>query len=123
MNTQHISVLDPTMNGGAGGYRVLRTTDLSGGGGGGSGADRELRSVEYTATAAGTGYSIGDILERSDMLDVTVAPPTILSTFWFNETTGAAISMPAGADITPVHAAMLALLQTIATNTESVVVV
>lgn len=59
----------------------------------------ELRITPYKAIAAGAGYSIGDFITRTDIIDVPTG--TIASTLWFNETTGAAIAAPPIANLTP----------------------
>lgn len=61
------------------------------------GTDRELRVTTYEAIAAGIGYSIGDTISRTDIIDV--ATSTIIGTIWFNETTGFAIAAPIQADL------------------------
>lgn len=59
------------------------------------GSDRELTQVLYVATSAGAGYSVGDVLARIAIFDASVSPPTATAV-WFNLTTGAIISTPAG---------------------------
>lgn len=49
----------------------------------------------FDATAAGTGYSIGDVLGRVTIADPGTSPPTIVA-FWLNVTTNAVISTPTG---------------------------
>lgn len=66
------------------------------------GVDYETRTSLYQATAAGPGYSIGDIIIRYDIIDVASA--TIVSTLWFNQTTQSAIAAPAPGNITPISA-------------------
>lgn len=63
------------------------------------GVDYETRTTTYQATAAGPGYSIGDIIVRYDIIDV--ATSTLLSTIWFNQTTQLVIAPPAPASLTP----------------------
>lgn len=66
----------------------------------GSGEDFELRKSTYKANTAGTGYSIGDYIQRVDIINVTT--PGVVSSLWFNETTGLAIvSAPTQAHIDP----------------------
>lgn len=60
-----------------------------GGGGGGSSIDRELVVSTFRAVAAATGYSIGNTITATRVLDVS--GPTVSqvgATVWFNETTG-----------------------------------
>lgn len=63
------------------------------------GVDYETRTTTYQATAAGPGYSIGDIIVRYDVIDV--ATSTVVSTLWFNQTTQSVIAAPAPANLTP----------------------
>lgn len=67
----------------------------------GPNVDREFRITTYkaTATVAAAGYSINDIISRTDIIDVSSA--TIISTLWFNETTGLSIAAPLIGNITP----------------------
>jgi hypothetical protein len=48
------------------------------------GVDYETRTTTYEAIGSGTGYSIGDIVVRYDIIDV--ATSTVVSTVWFNQT-------------------------------------
>ncbi len=66
------------------------------------GVDYETRTTTYQATAAGPGYSIGDIIIRYDIIDVTTG--TVATTVWFNQTTQAVIAAPAPGNITPIQA-------------------
>jgi hypothetical protein len=61
--------------------------------------DRELRVTTYQAIVAGAGYSIGDIISRTDIINV--ATGAIISTLWFNETTGLTIAAVPITDIVP----------------------
>jgi hypothetical protein len=64
------------------------------------GVDYETRTTTYEATAAGTGYAIGDIVVRYDIIDV--ATSTVTSTVWFNQTTQTTITpAPTAADLIP----------------------
>lgn len=63
------------------------------------GVDYETRTTMYQAIAAGTGYSIGDIIIRYDIIDV--ATSTVVSTLWFNQSTQATIAAPAPGNLTP----------------------
>lgn len=66
----------------------------------GSGADREFRVTNYKANTNGTGYSTDDLISRTDIIDAFTG--TIISTLWFNETTGLAITpAPPQADLDP----------------------
>lgn len=61
-------------------------------GGGGSSVDRETVTGLYTVKVAGVGYSVGDTLTSTRVLDVSGATPSqVGSTVWYNETTGAAL--------------------------------
>ncbi|MBL7405290.1 hypothetical protein INQ30_23325, partial [Escherichia coli] len=53
----------------------------------------------YRATAAGTGFSIGDVLSHLAVTDN--AAGALVSSFWLNVTTGARIDPPPSASITP----------------------
>ncbi len=55
--------------------------------------NRIQNSVVYTATGAGTGYSVGDTLGRVSVFDVTGATPVVVTSFWHNVTTGLALSV------------------------------
>lgn len=63
------------------------------------GVDYETRTTTYKATAAGPGYSIGDIIVRYDIINVVTSAVT--ATIWFNQTTQAVIAAPAPGNITP----------------------
>lgn len=63
------------------------------------GVDYETRTTTYQATAAGPGYSIGDILVRYDIINVNTG--LVATTVWFNQTTQAVIVAPAPGNITP----------------------
>lgn len=65
----------------------------------GPNADREFRITTYRAIANGVGYSINDLISRTDIIDV--ATGAIISTLWFNETTGLTIAAPPIGDLTP----------------------
>lgn len=52
------------------------------------GLDVELVQTCMKAVTAGTGFSIGDIVTRNIFYDVTVDPAVIVSTGYYNETTG-----------------------------------
>lgn len=64
-------------------------------------ADRELLVTTYRATAAGTGFSSGDTITATRVLDVSSSTATqIGATIWYNETTGAALgSAPSAASL------------------------
>jgi len=57
-----------------------------------TGADREIVSSIYAATAGGTGYVTGDTIGKREVWDVATAAPTILATFWENLTTGVTLT-------------------------------
>jgi hypothetical protein len=57
-----------------------------------SNSDIEFRNINYVAIAGGTGYSINDYILRSDLFDVSSSPAILLSTIWFNQTTGLVIT-------------------------------
>lgn len=50
-------------------------------------------SVVYTATAAGTGYAIGDVIVHSFGIDTGTTPPSIAYGFWFNANSGLILSV------------------------------
>lgn len=64
------------------------------------GTDYETRTTTYEAINAGTGYSIGDIIVRYDIISVPIG--TVITTLWFNQTTQAPIAAPLPADLNPV---------------------
>lgn len=63
------------------------------------GVDYELRTTHYKANKAGVGYSNGDFISRVDIINA--ATGVIISTLWFNETTGLSIAAPPIADLDP----------------------
>lgn len=64
----------------------------------GAGADHEFRITNYKATATlGGCYTIGDFISRTDI--ILTSTGAIVSTLWFNETTGLAL---VGACIPPI---------------------
>ncbi len=65
----------------------------------GAGSSTQLRITTYQAIAGGVGYSISDIISRTDI--ILVATSTIISTLWFNETTGLPIAAPPIGDLVP----------------------
>lgn len=66
------------------------------------GTDYETRTSMYQATANGAGYSIGDIIIRYDIIDVSTS--LVVSTVWFNQSTQSTIAAPLPGDIVPVVA-------------------
>ncbi len=60
--------------------------------------DKETVESLFTATAGGTGYSAGDILARVLVIDTSVTPPGISST-WMNVTAGTIIAAPTAGTI------------------------
>lgn len=71
----------------------------SGGGGGGAGTDREVVTVTYSTTSAGTGYSSGDIIQSITTLDLSSTTPVVNSVIWRNQTAGTTISAPSAAHL------------------------
>lgn len=63
------------------------------------GIDYELRTTNYKANKAGAGYSNGDFISRVDIINASTG--AIVSTLWFNETTGLTIAAPPIADLNP----------------------
>ncbi len=61
--------------------------------------DRELRITPYKANKAGVGYSNGDFISRTDIINASTG--AIISTLWFNETTGLTIAAPPMSDLDP----------------------
>jgi hypothetical protein len=61
--------------------------------------DRELRITPYKANKNGVGYSTNDFISRTDI--VNAATGAIISTLWFNETTGLTIAAPPQVDLDP----------------------
>ena len=67
------------------------------------GVDYETRTTTYEATAGGTGYVLGNIIVRYDIIDV--ATSTVTATVWFNQTTQTTITpAPLAANLTPINA-------------------
>jgi hypothetical protein len=65
-----------------------------------AGVDYEFRITPYKANKNGVGYSTGNFISRTDIINV--ATGTIVSTLWFNESTGLAIAAaPPIADLDP----------------------
>ena len=65
----------------------------------GASNDHELRVTSYKANKPGVGYSTGDFITRTDIIFVPTG--VIISTLWFNETTGLTILPPPIADLDP----------------------
>lgn len=62
--------------------------------------DFELRNIEYKAINSDTGYTAGDFISRTDIMDLTSNPATVTSTIWFNVSTNTnLISIPNSNDI------------------------
>jgi hypothetical protein len=57
-----------------------------------SNSDFEFNSVVYKANIAGTGYSIGDRIQKLQIINMITA--TLVNTIWNNETTGAILGTP-----------------------------
>ncbi|MCA2594051.1 MAG: hypothetical protein IM526_02670 [Microcystis sp. M38BS1] len=67
-------------------------------GAGGSGvADREIRSSLYNCNTSGTGYTTGDDIVRSDVIDVNTS--SIIVTLWYNATAKTNIAAPTSGDL------------------------
>jgi hypothetical protein len=60
----------------------------------GKGAGRQVVTVNYNVMVAGTGYSIGDVIERVVVLDVSSTPAVVITATWLNVTTGLIIGSP-----------------------------
>lgn len=58
------------------------------------GKNRQTVTATYVAIVAGTGYSIGDVLQRLTVLDITTGTPVVLTSAWINLTTGAILGTP-----------------------------
>jgi len=63
----------------------------------GSGQDYELITYNYKANKNGAGYSTGNLITRTQI--VFVPTGNIISTLWFNQSTGLTIAPPPIADI------------------------
>ncbi len=63
------------------------------------GVDYEMRTTPYKANKNGVGYSTNDFISRVDIINA--ATGVIVSTLWFNQTTGLAIAAPPIADLDP----------------------
>lgn len=74
--------------------------------------DRTVEAFRYKAIASGTGYSTGDWLINTLIYD-TDGNGSVVSSTWYNLSTSAAISAPAGANI---QAENEDILSTIASN-------
>ena len=61
------------------------------------GIDYELRISPYSANKNGTGYTLGDFISRTDIINAFTG--VITSTLWFNETTGLTIAQPPIVDL------------------------
>lgn len=64
------------------------------GGGGGTASAVNTQSVNYLASASGTGYTTGDKLIRAYGLNTDAATPTVAYDFWFNASTGTVLATP-----------------------------
>ena len=74
---------------------------VSGGGvGGGSSVDRELVVSTYRCKIAFTGASVGDTITATQVIDVSGATPSTVSTVWRNQTAAADLaSAPAASNL------------------------
>jgi hypothetical protein len=69
-------------------------------GGGSSGPDRELVVSTYRCKTAFTGASVGDTITATQVIDVSGATPSTVSTVWRNQTTAADLaSVPSAANL------------------------
>ncbi len=67
----------------------------SGGAGSSSDVDRETVVGTYRVKTTGTGYSVGDVITATRVLDVSGSTATqVGATVWYNETAGAALAGP-----------------------------
>ena len=65
----------------------------------------QVRGTQYNATAAGTGYAVGDVLEHILILNIAVSPPTVLANAWVNLSQGTVLaSSPAMANLAEITA-------------------
>jgi len=70
------------------------------GGSSASGTQEAFVSVPYIAIVAATGYAVGDIIVQAEQYDMSMTPPTWLSTTWRNMTQGITLaSAPVAANI------------------------
>ena len=82
--------------------RPAKVSDFGGGGGGGSSSttDRELVVSTYRCKTALSGASIGDTITATQIIDVSGASPSTVSTIWRNQTTAADLaSAPSAANL------------------------
>lgn len=71
-----------------------------GGAGSGSNTDRELVVSTYRCKTAFTGASVGETITATQIIDVSGATPTTISTIWRNQTTAADLpSAPSAANL------------------------
>ena len=75
----------------------------------GAGADYELITYSYKANKNGVGYSTGDLITRTQI--VFVPTGNIVSTLWFNQSTG--ISLPGAPPIADIDAVLPATAVTV----------
>ena len=68
---------------------------------------RTVESTRYKVTAGGTGYSIGDWLIHTNIIDTT-GSGEVVNSFWYNISTGSNIAAPNGDDVTISTDAVLA---------------
>ena len=57
----------------------------------------QVRGTQYNATAAGTGYAVGDVLEHIVILNIATAPASVLASTWLNITQGLVLTAPPAA--------------------------
>lgn len=69
----------------------------------GKGTGRSVSTTSYTGVVAGTGYSVGDILQRIVVLDISTTTPTVIAAAWINTTTGLVMgTAPTMANLNPI---------------------
>lgn len=97
------AVLTKYVNMGDGSYAeriVVVNPDGSNVGGGSAGTDRELVVSTYRCKAAFTGASVGDTITATQVIDVSGATPSTVSTIWRNQTSAADLaSAPSAANL------------------------
>lgn len=74
---------------------VVYNAGAAGGGGGSTTVNvKQVVTAQYIATAADTGFSQGDVIERAAVVDTSTTPLTVTSTSWINLSTGNVITNP-----------------------------
>ena len=73
------------------------------------GSTSQIVVTQYVATAAATGYSVGDIIEHVVELNLTATPATVVASIWVNATQGTVLaSAPSSSNIALVAGAVTA---------------